>query len=113
MALRQAFSLHSSGKLAEAATIYRTILASAPTQPEALHHLGLIEAASGRLEEADRLMTLSNQIVPGNTNWQFNLGRLAALKGDWGKPDADLVAAIGADVYRRVADAFVRGFSEG
>ncbi len=85
MALRQAFSLHSSGKLAEAATIYRTILASAPTQPEALHHLGLIEAASGRLEEADRLMTLSNQIVPGNTNWQFNLGRLAALKGDWAR----------------------------
>jgi hypothetical protein len=37
----------------------------------------------------------------------------AALKGEWGKPDADLVSAIGADVYRRVADAFVRGFSEG
>ena len=84
-ALRQAFSLHGAGKLAEAAKIYRAILARAPSQPEALHHLGLIEAASGRLDEADRLMTLSDQIAPGIPDWQFNLGRLAALKGDWAR----------------------------
>ena len=82
-ALHQAFSLHDAGNLTEAAKIYQSILARAPTQPEALHHLGLIEAASGRFEEADRLMTLSNQIAPGNLDWQFNLGQLAALKGDW------------------------------
>ena len=85
VALPQAFSLHGAGKLAEAAKIYRAILARAPTQPEALHHLGLIEAAAGRLDEADRLMTLSDQIAPGNPDWQFNLGRLAALKGDWAR----------------------------
>lgn len=84
-ALRQAFSLHGAGKLAEAAKIYKAVLARAPTQPEALHHLGLIEAASGRLDEADRLMTLSDQIAPGNSHWRFNLGRLAALKGDWAR----------------------------
>ena len=84
-ALHQAFSLHQAGKFTEAAKIYRAILARAPTQPEALHHLGLIEAASGRLDQADRLMTLSNQIAPGNSDWQFNLGRLAALKSDWAR----------------------------
>jgi predicted O-linked N-acetylglucosamine transferase (SPINDLY family) len=44
--------------------------------------LGLIEAASGNLDEADRLLTLSDRIAPGNPDWSFNLGKLAALKGE-------------------------------
>jgi protein O-GlcNAc transferase len=80
--LSEAFALHGAGRLGEAAAAYRRILAASPSQADALHHLGLIEATSGNLEEADRLMMLSDRIAPGNPDWRFNLGRLAALKGD-------------------------------
>lgn len=92
-ALRDAFALHRAGKIEEAEAIYRAILARAPEHPEALHHLGLIEAERGRLDEADRLMALSDRLKPGNPDWRCNLGRLAALRGDLPRA-RDLFASV-------------------
>ena len=52
----QAVLLHQGGSVAEAALLYRRILERVPAHFEALHHLGLIECQSGRLENADRLL---------------------------------------------------------
>lgn len=98
-ALSEAFALHGAGKLKEAEAAYRRILATSPTQADALHHLGLIEAAAGHLDEADRLMTLSDKIAPGNLDWRFNLGRLAALKGDHARA-RDLFESVLAKNHR-------------
>jgi protein O-GlcNAc transferase len=92
-ALHDAFALHRAGKIPEAEAIYRAILERVPEHPEALHHLGLIEAERGRLDEADRLMTLSDRLKPGDPDWRFNLGRLAALRGDLPR-SRDLFASV-------------------
>ena len=45
--LQQAFLLHRSGRFADAAKFYRKVIKSNPKQADALHSLGLIEAADG------------------------------------------------------------------
>ena len=57
--LQQAFSLHRSGKFAEAAKLYRKIIKRNPRQSHALHSLGIIETADGNHAEAARLMARS------------------------------------------------------
>jgi len=46
-----AFSLHRSGKFVEAAELYRKVIKWNPGEPNALHSLGIIEAANGNLAE--------------------------------------------------------------
>jgi protein O-GlcNAc transferase len=43
--LQLAFSLHRSGKFADAAKLYRKVIKSNPRESNALHSLGIIEAA--------------------------------------------------------------------
>jgi predicted O-linked N-acetylglucosamine transferase (SPINDLY family) len=48
--------LRRAGRLADAARIYGEILASEPTNFEALHALGIVSYQSGQIEEAERLI---------------------------------------------------------
>jgi protein O-GlcNAc transferase len=52
--LQLAFSLHRGGKFAKAARLYRKIIKRNPREANALHSLGIIEAADGNLAEAAR-----------------------------------------------------------
>jgi protein O-GlcNAc transferase len=91
--LQQAFSLHRSGNFAEAAKLYRKIIKRNPSQPHALHSLGIIETAAGNHAEAARLMARSLQAQPNNIPFiqnyatvlcqlgQFETAATVALKG--------------------------------
>ena len=59
MTVNSAIASHRAGKLAEAESLYKSVLAAKPDQFEALHFLGLIEAQRGNLAEADRLIAKS------------------------------------------------------
>jgi protein O-GlcNAc transferase len=91
--LQQAFSLHRSGNFAEAAKLYRKIIKRNPSQPHALHSLGIIETAAGNHAEAARLMARSLQVQPNSIPFiqnyatvlcqlgQFDTAAAVALKG--------------------------------
>jgi protein O-GlcNAc transferase len=70
--LQLAFSLHRSGKFAEAAKLYRKIIKRNPREPHALHSLGIIEAAGGNSAEAARLMARSLSVQPANIQFMQN-----------------------------------------
>ncbi len=50
--LEQAVAHHRAGQLAEAESLYRQVLQSAPHDPDARHNLGLIALAQGRRDDA-------------------------------------------------------------
>jgi predicted O-linked N-acetylglucosamine transferase (SPINDLY family) len=91
--LQLAFSLHRSGKFAEAAKLYRKIIKRNPREPHALHSLGIIEAASGNAAEAARLMARSLSVQTTNVQFmqnyatvlcqleQYEAARAVCLKG--------------------------------
>ena len=62
MMVNSAIASHRAGKLAEAESLYRSVLSVKPDQFEALHFLGLIEAQRGNLVEADRLLAQSLKV---------------------------------------------------
>jgi protein O-GlcNAc transferase len=70
--LQLAFSLHRSGKFAEAAKLYRKIIKSNPREAHALHSLGIIEAAGGNHAEAARLMARSLAVQTTNIPFMQN-----------------------------------------
>src|SRR5262245_50988794 len=55
-AIQQGMAAQRSGRLEDAETQYKRVLAVDPNQFEALHFLGLLEAQRGNLAEADRLV---------------------------------------------------------
>lgn len=64
--LQSAFSLHRAGKFAEAARLYRKIIKRNPKEANALHSLGIVEAAAGNHAEAAQLMARSLQVDKAN-----------------------------------------------
>jgi protein O-GlcNAc transferase len=65
---------HQAGRLAEAETLYREVLAQDPNHLEALHLLGILAGQAGRPEQALQLIGRAVEIDPGNAEAQGNLG---------------------------------------
>jgi predicted TPR repeat methyltransferase len=90
---QQSFDLarqhHQSGRLAEAETLYRAILAAEPHHADALHLLGVIAGQMGRKADAVDFIQQSIALRPENPEAHRNLG--IALK-DSGKMDAAIAA---------------------
>jgi protein O-GlcNAc transferase len=76
--ISQAFALairhHQAGRLAEAETLYRQILAVQPKHAHALDHLGVIAQQAGRYDLAVDLIRQSIVIEPNNPAAHSNLG---------------------------------------
>jgi len=72
--LKEALSLHQKGKLCEAATLYREILAQNPNNADALHLLGVIEFQRKNSSAAMELITRAIKIEPNNAAFFSNLG---------------------------------------
>lgn len=51
-ALQQGIAAHKEGKLQEAEQLYRAILNTQPSHPDANHNLGVIGISCGRFEES-------------------------------------------------------------
>jgi len=72
--LEEALSLHRKGKLAEAAVLYRRILARNPNDADALHLLGVIEFQRGNPPVAIDLISRAIKLDPGKASFYANLG---------------------------------------
>src|ERR1700674_4506345 len=66
--LRNAYSLHQAGRLAEAARAYGEILSADPMQFDAHLLLGLVHLQSGRFQEAERVLCEAIALNPASTD---------------------------------------------
>jgi protein O-GlcNAc transferase len=95
--LQQAFSLHRSGNFADAARLYRKIIKRNPSQPHALHSLGIIETAAGNHAEAARLMARSLQMQPNNIQFVQNYATVLCQLGQFETAAAVALKGLQAD----------------
>jgi tetratricopeptide (TPR) repeat protein len=75
-----AFALEQQGKIAEAETVWRSILASHPNSAEACAHLGFLEARQEHYKQAILLYRKALALDPSMPGLRLNLG-LALFKG--------------------------------
>lgn len=80
-ALATAIRHHRSGRLKQAASLYRQILHLAPEQPDALHLLGLVAHQSGDHAAAVRSLGKAVKSSPTKALYRFNLGVALAASG--------------------------------
>ncbi len=88
--LARASTLLSEGKLSQAESACRTILATSPNHSAATHLLGLIRARSGDTDGGERLIRRSIELEPANPVLRLNLanhlrraGRLAEAEAEY------------------------------
>jgi protein O-GlcNAc transferase len=72
--LEKGLALHQTGKLAEAEAIYRDVLNVEPTNPDALHLLGLIFQQHSNFEQAIGHIKKAITGAPERPTFHFNLG---------------------------------------
>jgi predicted O-linked N-acetylglucosamine transferase (SPINDLY family) len=81
--LAQAVACHQGGQLAEAESLYRTVLANDPRNADALHYLGLLGLQTGHVAAAEELLASAAHLVPEEpvllNNWGIALARLGRL----------------------------------
>jgi protein O-GlcNAc transferase len=70
--LQDAQTLRRTGKLAQAAELYRKILEAEPKHFEALHALGILTYQSGKLEDAERLIRQAVAANPAAADAAYN-----------------------------------------
>jgi FkbM family methyltransferase len=72
--LEKALSLHRAGQLAEAASLYRKIIAQEPKNADALHLLGVIEAQKDNSLAAIALIDRAIELTPNNAGFYSDRG---------------------------------------
>ena len=72
--LMQAVGHHQQGRLVEAQTLYRDVLARAPAHADALHLSGVVAAQMGRPDEAVALIDQALVLTPTNAGAHYNRG---------------------------------------
>ena len=72
--LQQALVAHQAGNLAAAEGTYRALLAQVPTQPDALHLLGVLCYQTNRAAEAAGHLQLACRLLPSQAAFHDNLG---------------------------------------
>jgi protein O-GlcNAc transferase len=88
--MNQACETLRAGRLAEAETLFRDVLAERPSMPDALHLLGCTLCKLGQPEEAVDLIRRAVKLNPGQAVYHSNLG--LALLAMGGKREA--IAAL-------------------
>ena len=79
--LTQAYGLLHTGRLRDAESICRSVLARMPRDAGGLHLLGLIRKTAGDLAGAERLLRESIELEPGYAEFRANLGNLLRRTG--------------------------------
>ncbi|MGA3067138.1 MAG: tetratricopeptide repeat protein [Tepidisphaeraceae bacterium] len=80
-ALQMGLRRHKAGQLEEAENIYRRILATEPTQSDALHLLGLLAYQVGNKGAGLELIEQAIRIEPGVSEYHSNRGMVLASMG--------------------------------
>lgn len=81
----QAQKAHAEGRLAEAQTLYSSLLEQDPNHAEALHFQGLVTHQMGRTQLALPLIERSLSLRPQNIHFLTNAGLIYQAVGDWKK----------------------------
>jgi Tfp pilus assembly protein PilF len=76
--LHKGLALHRTGALAEAAAVYRSVLAMEPSNADALHLLGLTLKSGGRMDEALHSIRAALTFRPDFADAHYNLGNTLA-----------------------------------
>lgn len=72
--LESGVSQHQAGRLAEAESLYRCILAQQPNHADAMHLLGIVAGQTGRSDMAEDLMRQAIRVKPDHAQAHSNLG---------------------------------------
>ena len=88
---RQGQAFHMAGRLAEAESVYRQVIAAAPRHADALHALGALALQTGNAAVADTLLTQAIALKPAA---DFQLTRAAALLALHRPDDAARIARL-------------------
>jgi len=88
-AMAIAMQKHQSSQFAEAANIYRTILAAIPDHVDALHFLGVAESQLGHSQVALQLMGQALALVPDHADVLNNRGNVLREIGRLDEAEAD------------------------
>jgi len=75
-AIAGAMALHRQGRLGEAETLYRQLLALRPDDPNLNHFIGVLLHQKGRSEEALTQVRRSIALDPNVASWHNNLGNI-------------------------------------
>jgi protein O-GlcNAc transferase len=102
--LQEGLRLHQAGRLAEAQTQYRQLLAQQPKHPEALHYLGLLAYQAQQYETAARLIGESVAARPDDPAACNNLGNALAMLARGADAEAAFRRALALDA--EFADAW-------
>lgn len=92
--LERALGAHQAGDLARAARGYRSVLKARPRHFDALHLLGVVDLAEGRLEPALRLLESALAVMPGSAEALSNRSIVLLALGRNEEALADADAAI-------------------
>jgi len=80
-AIDQALAAHQSGKLDEAESLYRRILAADARNFDALHMLGMVHFQHGQIEQAEQLVRTALSIRPSIVQCLQNYGNILYCLG--------------------------------
>jgi protein O-GlcNAc transferase len=80
-AIKAAIQNLRAGKTAEAESICAQVLAQMPSQPDALHLLGLAALRTGKVDAAVEKLGEAVKVYPQSADFQNNYGLALALKG--------------------------------
>jgi predicted O-linked N-acetylglucosamine transferase (SPINDLY family) len=101
MTVQQAFDMavqhHQAGRLNEAESIYRQILAAQPWHADTLHHLGIMAHQVGKNEVAVDLLRQTIALEPASPNAYCNLGNALTELGRFD----EAIAACGQAITLR------------
>lgn len=101
---RQAVSLHEKGKKAEAAALYRAVLAALPAYAPAWINLGTLLRSEGKYAAAAGCAARAVELAPDNAGYLTNYGNCL---GDLDQKDA-AIAAHAKAAHLRPQDALIR-----
>jgi len=79
--LAQGLEHHQAGRLKEAEAVYRSILSSDPTQPDAHFNLGIALAQQGRTDDAIACYSKAIEFNPAHADAYYSLGNALRLIG--------------------------------
>ncbi|OEJ66740.1 tetratricopeptide repeat-containing sulfotransferase family protein [Magnetovibrio blakemorei] len=79
--LAEGYRMHRAGNLKQAAQRYKTVLKSAPHQPDALMLMGILRYELGAYEQAVKYLSAATKVTPNNGAAHYNLGLAQQARG--------------------------------
>ncbi|MDA8049270.1 MAG: tetratricopeptide repeat protein [Rhodospirillales bacterium] len=95
--LGEALRRHQAGDFSGAEALYRTVLAEAPANTDALHLLGLLAYQRGRHHEAAAAIAQAVVLRPDAALYRINLARISAAAGNLAGAENSFRAARALD----------------